>query len=265
MSPVLSPIALVGGGGMLAVALGFIIYAMVRRLGGKYLLFGMLMWIMTVVIKFAIAIPFNGTVYQALSPLGTPGSLFFDLYVGSLTGLTEVLIVWLIVRYTRLGQVSWQRALAFGIGFGTIEALLLGLTSLVTMLVGLLAPQTLPPDMLAQLAPANNLFVSLAPVVERFFTIWIHIFCNVLLFSGVLKFQSRWFWLAFVFKSLLDAWATFDQLSGLLATPTGIWIAEAGVVLLGIVAWYGTLWVRRNYPQMQASPEAVLAPASPSL
>ncbi len=260
MSPILSPLALLGGTGMILVALGFIVYALVRRLGWKYLLFGMLMWIVTVAVKFAIAIPFNGAVYRVLNPLGAPGDLLFDLYVGSLTGFTEVLIVWLILRYTRLGQVPWERALAFGIGFGAVEALLLGLGSFLTMLIGIMTPEAIPPDALAQIAAANNPLVSLAPIVERFFTIWIHIFCNVLLFLGAVKLQSRWFWLSFIFKSLLDAWAAYDQLSGLIATPAGIWIAEIGVVLLGIIAWYGTFWVRRQYvPQNQTMSEGVVA------
>lgn len=260
MSPVLSPIALLGGTGMILVALGFIIYALVRRLGWKYLLFGMLMWIVTVAVKFAIAIPFNGAIYRMLNPLGLPGDLLFDLYVGSLTGFTEVLIVWLIVRYTRLGRVPWERAFAFGIGFGAIEALLLGLGSLATMLIGLLAPQTLPAEALAQLAIANDPLVSLAPIVERFFTVWVHIFCNVLLFFGVLKLQARWFWLSFVFKSLLDAVAAYAQVSGLVATPTGIWMVEAIVIAFGVVAWYGTMWVQRQYaPPVQTVVEGVAA------
>ncbi len=258
MSPVLSPIALLGGTGMMLVALGFVVYALVRRLGWQYLLFGMLMLILTVVVKFAIAIPFNPAIYSMLNPLGTPGILLFDLYVGSLTGLTEVLIVWLVLRYTRLGQVAWGRALAFGIGFGTIEAFLLGLSSFVTVLVALSAPETLPPDLMQQMVAANSPVISAAPILERFFTIWVHIFCSVLLFFGVLRSQARWFWLSFVFKSLLDAWAAYDQLSGLLTTSAGIWIAEAGVVVLGSLAWYGTLWIQRRY---QPSTQTLAQPA----
>jgi len=36
---------------------------------------------------------------------------------------------------------------------------------------------------------------------------WIHIFTNALIFLGVAKMHTRWFWAAFAYKSLVDAFA----------------------------------------------------------
>jgi uncharacterized membrane protein YhfC len=245
----LSPIALLGGTGMILVALGFFTYAALRRLGWGYLALGALAWVVTVAIKFAWALPLNSRIYSALTG-GLPGGIgagLFDLYVGLLTGFTEVAIVWLVMRYTRLGKTTWERALAFGIGFGAIEAFLLGLGSLASALVAILAPQMIPPEAMTQLAVMNNVLYGIAPIVERFFTIWVHIFCNVLIFFAAAKTQTRWFWIAFWFKSLIDAVAGFAQTSGVIATTEGIWAIEAVVVLWGILGWLGVRWLEKRY------------------
>lgn len=235
---------------MIAVALGFLLYAAVRRLGWGYLGLGALAWIITVAVKFLWALPVNPRLYPAIAQAlpGAVGAGLFDLYIGLLTGFTEVAIVWLVMRYTRLGRVPWQRALAFGIGFGAIESLLLGLGSLASVLAALLAPQAVPAQALAQLAVMNNIMYGIAPIVERFFTVWVHIFCSVLIFFAVAKMEARWFWLAFGCKSLLDAVAGYAQTSGILGSVEGIWAIEGIVVLFGIAGWLGVRWLERHYP-----------------
>lgn len=247
-----SPVILLGGTGMILVALGFLAYAFIRRLGWKYLVFGALMWLGTVAVKFVLAIPINPVLYRALTGGAKEGIgvLVFDLYVGALTGLTEVLIVWLVLRYSRWGKVEWKRALAFGIGFGAFEALLLGIGSLTGMLVALLAPQSLPTEALRQIKIAENVLLGIAPIVERFFTIWVHILSNVLLFYAVVIKQIRWFWLAFVYKSLIDAWAAWGQLAGMTATVEQVWVLEAVVIVWGVIGWLGTHWVQARYPNV---------------
>ncbi len=254
-----SPVALLGGIGMIVVAFCFIGYAVVRRLGIKYLLLGAVAWVVTVAIKFAFAIPFNAPILGALTRLlsSNAGTIVFDLYVGVLTGMTEVLLVWLVMRYTRLGHVTWKSALSFGIGFGAVEALLLGVGSVATIVAAILAPQSIPSPALSQLAAANNPLLGLAPIVERVSTILVHIFANVLIFYGVARAQWRWFWLAFSMKSLLDAWAAFGQLSGMTATLEQIWVLEAGLVVFGILSAFGCWWIAHRYPAQAAlSPDA---------
>jgi uncharacterized membrane protein YhfC len=243
------PIALLSGLGMVLVALGFVVYAATRRLGWSYLALGALAWIVTVALKFAWAIPVNTPVYEGLQGLlpETPADLIFYLYVGALTGAFEVALTWLVLRYTRLGQVGWGRALAFGIGFGAVEALVLGALSLINVSAALMTPEVLPVAALEQLAQLNNPLFGLAPITERFFTVLIHIFCNVLLFYGARQRRSRWFWLSFAFKSGIDAVAAFAQLWGV-DTLGRIWIIEAVVILWGLLAWLGTRWVASRYP-----------------
>lgn len=268
---VLSPIALLGGLGMLVVGLGFFGYALGRRLGGRMLVWGALAWVVTVALKFAWAIPFNRPIYQAAQGLPQPlGDILFYVYVGALTGVFEVGLTWLLLRRTRLGRSAWGGALAFGIGFGAIEAALLALSPLITVIIALVNPSSLPAGVLEQFAVLNNPLQGLAPIWERFFTIWVHILSAVLLFYGLRVRQARWFWLAFVYKTGIDAIAAFAQVSGFInvAAPDGlahIWIIEAFVGLWGLAGWLGTRWVRQHYPSDDATlPPTPAAPAPPS-
>jgi uncharacterized membrane protein YhfC len=244
-----SPLALLGGLGMIAVAIGFAIYAALRRLGWGYLGLGALAWVVTVALKFAWAISINSVVYNGLYdalPEAVAAPLFY-LYVGALTGIFEVAIVWLVMRYTRLGRVSWNRALAFGIGFGAVEALLLGVSSLGTALAALVAPGIFPLEALEQVSRLNNVLYGLAPVVERFFTVLVHVLANVLIFYAVAQRKPKWFWLALIYKTGIDAVAAFAQFWGL-ESLAKIWAIEAVVALWGLVGWLGIRWVQQRYP-----------------
>ncbi|MBN1921189.1 MAG: YhfC family intramembrane metalloprotease [Anaerolineae bacterium] len=249
-----SPIALLAGLGMILVALAYIVYAVVRKLGWGYLGLGALAWVVTVALKFAWAVPLNTPIYNAL--LGAlPEAIAMPLiyiYVGLLTGLTEVLLTWLVLRYTRLGQVPWGKALAFAIGFGAVEALLLGFNSLSSVIVALVTPELISADAVAQIAVANNPLWGLSPIVERFFTCLIHIFCNVLLFYGSIRKEARWFWLSFLFKSAIDAVAAFAQFWGVDSLGK-IWAIEAVIIVWGLLGWWGTRWVKARYPAVETA------------
>jgi uncharacterized membrane protein YhfC len=249
--PMITPWVLLSGIGMIVVAVGYVAYAAVRRLGWGYLGLGALAWAITVALKFAWALPTNTPVYEALTGAlpGTAANVIFYIYVGALTGLTEIALTWLVLCYTKWGQVPWTRVLAFGLGFGAVEALLLGTSSLIGTATALLAPASLPLGTLRQIATANNPLYGLAPVSERFFTVLIHLFSNVLLFYSARKRQSRWFWLAFAYKSGIDAVAAFAQFWGI-GTVARIWTIELIVMLWGIAGWWGTRVVRDRYPPL---------------
>ncbi|MCX7682370.1 MAG: YhfC family intramembrane metalloprotease, partial [Anaerolineae bacterium] len=225
-----------------------VVYAAARRLSGGYLGLGALAWVITIALKFAWAIPVNKIVYNALYsvlPEMLAGPVFY-LYVGALTGVFEVALVWLVLRYTRLGRVDWKRVLGFGIGFGAVEALMLGLSSLGNVATAMIAPSFFPPAALEEFAKLSNALYILAPIVERFFTVLVHVLSNVLLFYAVARRQPRWFWLAFVYKTLIDTVAAYAQITGL--TLGKIWAVEAVVAVWGALGWWGTSLIARHYP-----------------
>ncbi len=255
--PRVTPLALVGGVGMLAVALGFVLYALVRRLSWQYLVWGALAWTVTVVCKFAWAIPTNAPIEQALRaalPTVVATPVFF-IYIGALTGIFEVGVTYLALRYTALGRAPWRAALAFGIGFGAVEAALLGMSSLGTVLAAMVSPSMLPAGYVESVARANNLLLGLAPVWERFFVVWIHVLSSVLLFHAVAARQSRWFWLAFAYKTAVDTVAAAGQ--GLIASSlAGMWMIEGIAALFGLVGWLGTRWLQARYGAPAPAPAA---------
>lgn len=107
----------------------------------------------------------------------------------------------------------------------------------------LVSQNQLPAYSLRTVAASNNLLYSLAPIVERIFTIGVHLGCNVLLFYAVYKNQSRWFWYSFALKSGIDAVAGYAQLNGNLTSMSFIWIIEAFVIVFGLIGF----WASRKY------------------
>jgi uncharacterized membrane protein YhfC len=87
----------------------------------------------------------------------------------------------------------------------------------------------------------------LAPIAERFGTILVHIFCCILIFFSYATGQARWVWLAFAYKTLLDGIASFAQFWGVGTLPK-IWTIEALILILGLVACWGIVQVKKNNP-----------------
>jgi uncharacterized membrane protein YhfC len=252
-SRAIPPLAYLGSIGMLVVALGYLAYAMVSRLPWKYLGLGAICWFATVFLKSILASFTSQSLYQSFYQQldwNLAGPLFF-LYIGLLTGITEVLLVWLVLRYSRLGSASWKMALAFGIGFGVFEAFLLGVNGVVNLqLTAQSDLNTLSRSTWTNILLAGNPLVGLAPISERFFTILIHIFCNVALFYGVNKNEWRWLLIAFLIKTGVDTVAGFAQNWGSLYDPIHIWLFEGIIIAFGLLSLAGIYWIFKRYPDI---------------
>lgn len=240
-------LALLSGLGMIVIALGFAGYAVWRQLGWDALALGALAWSVTVALKFAWAIPCNPPIYsafhQAMPALCDP---LFMVYIGALTGIFEVGLVALLLYATRLGKAAWAQALAFGIGFGAMEALLFGVVSLSSTLVSMLLSMLHPPAPEVTARLGNILWVT-APVVERLAALFIHIWANVLIFYAVKTRQARWFWLAFGCKTAVDAMAAaYVHTIGIDTLGRG-WAFEALMIMFGLASWLGLRWLVPRY------------------
>lgn len=255
----LGPIILLPGLGMIAVGLAFIAYVARKRLTGwRYLGLGALFWALTVAIKFAVAIPLNPLLFRVLGAdsehLFAPGNLAAYLYIGALTGIFEVGLTWLILARVRWGRAAWNQALVFGVGFGVVEALLLGLMGITPALVAYLAPDALPVSVLGELSRNASFVMGLAPVVERLAVVFAHIFACVLIFYAIAVGEIKWGWLAILYKTVLDAVAGFANFWGV-GAPVKIWTLEAVILVLGLIGLWGTWQIAQRYPRLPSERE----------
>ncbi len=151
---------------------------------------GAAVWLGSVASKVGWALPTNDLVRRHL-----PAPAYW-IYIGLLTGVFEVGATLAVVRATRLRRADHREALTFGVGFGAIEAVLVGLAGLVRT-----GPVTL--------------VTAVAPPLERATALVFHVVTCALVVHGFRVGRPwRWFALAFGYKSAVDAVATWALLAG---------------------------------------------------
>jgi uncharacterized membrane protein YhfC len=260
-----SPLLLLSGAGMMAIgAAAVLLYRRGRSVSWTVFGLGALAWIISVALKFAWAAPMNSRVKAGLDAMlpATAADPSYWLYIGLLTGVFECGFTLLFVKRTRLKAADWDAAVAFGIGFGAIEAFLLGLLSFIGLLIVIVFWDQLPED--TRTAAANRVSGKLVaiplPVAERVSALVAHVFTCVLIVYAVRIGESRWFWISFAYKSLLDAFAALGILATNLASSTRTLAAfEAAVGVFALVGLAGLVFVRKRYP----SPHGTASPQSP--
>jgi hypothetical protein len=89
----------------------------------------------------------------------------------------------------------------------------------------------------------------LAPVVERLAVIFAHIYACVLIFYAIARGETKWAWLAILYKTLLDTPATFASFWGVVGSASKIWTIEAILVIFGLIGLWGMIRIARRYPQ----------------
>lgn len=141
--------------------------------------------------------------------------------------------------------------LSFSLNFGSIEAILLGVSSLVGVITVMTMSSQIPLSSIRQIAQLNNITYGLAPIVERIFTIGVHLGCNLLLFYAVLKKEARWFWLSFALKSGIDAVAGYAQLSGQISSVSFLWLIEGFVIVFGLAGFWVSRWLRGKIAELE--------------
>lgn len=195
--------------GVLAVGFGLWRWKTPFRLFGL----GALLWVVAVAVKVGLAVFLNKQVeggLQALMPKH-PADVTFWIYIGVLTGITEVGIFLAMARWFQRRQWSWKDAASVGVGFGAIEAGLLGL-GLVT----------------AAMAGAAGETNVLVPPLERFLAIFIHTAATAMCIYAVTRREWGWFAFAFLYKSGVDAVAAYMLLPGQDLLTSKPWLVELG-------------------------------------
>jgi len=239
------------GLGMIAVALIFIIYWRRKSLSPWFFfLWGGLAWFVAIVLKAGFAIPLNRKIIGFLdhsfpSDLASPLSW---IYIGLLTGVFECGITLLFAMRRSIKGAIWKNVVAFGIGFGSIEALLVGMAALVGFLAAILVPTKLPPQVLAQFqASGIGLLVIPAPIIERIAAILLHTFSCILIIYALRMRKWGWFWLSFIYKTGIDSLAACGHFSHALANLGHLWLLESVAVIFGLLGIWGIYFFSKKY------------------
>jgi len=248
--------------GMISVGLiSILVWKLRSHVGVKYFFFGGAVWIVAIIPKLVMdytVTPFLSS--WAATTYGLAGTaVIVGIYIGIRTGIFECGFTYLAFSKSKLKQMSLDEITAFGIGFGAFEAILIAVPSLLQMAVLIFNPsllELLPPNQ-RQLVEAQlslPTWVVPAPIMERALTLFAHLFAALLVFSSVIQQKLSFFFGAFLYKSLLDALVPYLQATlNLSVSPTGIYLVEVWVAIMGLTALVGTCWIRKTLNQHQQS------------
>jgi uncharacterized membrane protein YhfC len=93
-------------------------------------------------------------------------------------------------------------------------------------------------------------FYAFAPVWECFFTILTHILANVLILYAITVRKPSYFWLAFIYKTLIDTVAAYAQVTGVEILAKN-WAIELIIAIFGVMGWLGLRWISKKYPPLE--------------
>jgi len=180
------------------------------------------------------------------------------LYLGLRTGILESGAVYLGTLYSKLKCMSFDDAVAVGIGFGGIEALLLGALSLLNAIAYLLNPGLflmLSYSAQQQFEPS---FIPI-PVVERLAVLFAHVFATVLAIYAVKLADLKWLLISVVYKTFIDGpLPIFTHYLSYMGTGM-YYLIEVYLVVLAIIGFAGLYWFSKRYGGAAPAPEAGIA------
>lgn len=228
-------VGLISGVGMLLLAVVVVIMLWrQQRVQWGWLGIGALMFVAMQIVKALTALGIGLQSWTPGWPLVFAGAL--------LPGVWEEVGKWLPLRIRR--PVSWDAVLSFGIGFGAIEAVMIGLQVAALAAVGSLAPGTLPAELQEQFAAPVTGFAMLGPalaIVERGAAISLHTAFAFMNAKAVLLRRASLFFGAVLLHTVVDVFAAYYQIIN-----QSTWViigVEAILVLAGLAA---IAYVRRS-------------------
>lgn len=259
---------------MILVGIASIIYWRRRGVAWRWFWIGAGLWLIAVAVKFAIAIPSNRPIYEALKS-ALPNWAYLtagSIYGGALTGITEILFVFIAATIWRQLADGADRAVAIGVGAGGFEAALLGIGVIAVAIggrVGGAAPQGTyvvevttteaigkwhlrihdDPAMPKRdsVESASAFTRSLAGPTERVIAILCHVASRALVLLAVARRRWPLFWFGFAWLSGVDALATYFWLTGKVSTLSP-WTMEALLVPFAVMSIPITAWCIRGWP-----------------
>lgn len=236
--------------GMIAVGLAAMLWWKTKeRVKWKYFLFGALLWVAAIVPKFLMDMTITQPFFVTLSAYGEAALLTgLCLYVGLRTGFFESGFSYVAVAKTRFRKMKLKEALAFGIGFGSMEAIALGVIGFLNIIAFVLDPSLAALLTLEQQASLDlPTIIVLAPIIERASAIAIHVFGSLLVVYAVAKKKINYLFASILFKTIVDGMVPLLGYFFDLSALEGIFAAEIPIIALGLLSIYGTKWLAERF------------------
>ena len=251
----INPWLLVGGTGMMLAALVPALWWRYKKLvSWRFFAAGGLAWLAAIAVKAAMDLSVTPVLVSWLSGTYTLAgiAILSGVYVGTRTGVLETLFSYVAAVKSGFEKISFDEAVAFGIGFGCAEAFLLGMSSFLTVSVFMAFPQ-----ILSALAPAQKAavmqqlsaptYMALFPIAERIFTILVHVFCGILVVNYLRTRRFRYFMLPVAWKTLLDGMLPLLLLVFDVSSLDGLFYIELFVAVMGLSSAVGIFWIKERY------------------
>jgi len=250
----INPFLLLSGIGMMLVAVVAFLYWR-KRAKLRFFAWGALIWVLVIAVKiamdFTISIPIQ-MVLMASYPL-LAVLIIMGLYLGIRTGLFESGFTYIAVLKTKLREMNFKEAIAFGIGFGGIETFLLGFFSFINILAYVLFPDLInmmsadqQAALLSQLSTST--WIIFAPIIERISVLSIHIFAALLVIYSVKQKRPVYLLASMLYKTVTDG--MIPLLVVYIGTSLlGSYIIEIPVVILGLIGYLGIKWIKKKFPK----------------
>lgn len=176
------------------------------------ILFGAAAWFFSVALKGTFAYFFNTPINIFLASIYIP---LYYVYVGLLTGVFETFIPLLIILKYKSKFESVNNQIGFGIGFGSVEAIIIGITTIASFLAVRYFPAQIPSQILELLkqslsGTASEFLVrALTGGIERLSATMIHVFCAFMLFLFVYHKKKIYLLVPVLLKTVTDGFALY--------------------------------------------------------
>lgn len=229
-----------------------------RKTPVKYFAFGVFLWAISITPKVLMDLTISPSLQDYLLGYGTGVFVvLIGLYVGLRTGLFESGFTYVAGLKTKLKHVTFDEAVAFGLGFGGIEAVLLGLQSFLTILMF-----TVMPDLINQIPETQreiifqqlnqSTWIIFAPILERGATLLIHVFASILVFYAIHTTMKRYLLYSIGYKTVVDGIIPALSVYVGSSTLTSVYLMELPIAGLGLVAAGSILWIKNKWRKLDA-------------
>ena len=196
----------------------------------KQMLFGGLVWIISVGLKSIFAALFNEPINIFLVTIWIP---LYYVYIGLLTGFFEIFVPLFIISKYKSKFENLNHKIGFGLGFGSVEAIALGLITIISFYVITNFSSSIPDEAIQYFSGSNLEYISsgIYGGIERISATMIHVFCMFMIFMFISTKKARYLIVPILLKTLTDGLALYFTVA---ETPTLVF--ESFYLILGISA-----------------------------